>query len=102
MTYINITETTKNIPGMDIQAAMFGNFIRVIRGSGKEVIPCNQITINPHAIYDITDNGHAIIITKANGWCCTKEQYDEIMSEGNRILNDIFGDIFAKIDTIGK
>ena len=93
--YIDITEKTKDIPGRDIEAAMLGEkFIRIIRGNGKEVIPCNSIKISRHGIYNITDHGNRITITTGNGWTCTQEEYDDIISSGHEILNNIFGDIF--------
>lgn len=94
--YIDLTKNTKNIPGMDIEAAMLGKFIRIIRGNGKEVIPCGNIKIDKYAIYDIEDCGNSITITKGNGWCCTQKQYDDIMTGGRKVLDDIFGDIFEK------
>lgn len=100
--YIDLTNNTKNIPGMDIEAAMLGTkFIRIIRGNGKEVIPCGNIKINKYAIYDIEDCGNSITITKGNGWCCTQKEYDDIMTGGRKVLDDIFGDIFKKIDEAG-
>lgn len=99
--YINITKNAKNIPGMDIESAMIGKFIRIIRNDKKELVPCNQISINKYAIYDIVDYGTSITITKGNGWCCTQKEYDDIMTGGRKVLNDIFGDIFEKIDKAG-
>jgi hypothetical protein len=99
--YIDITKNTKNIPGRDIEEAMLGKkFIRIIRGKGKEVIPCNSIKINRYSIYNITDNGNRITITAGNGWTCTQKEYNNIINSGNEIINDIFGDIFEKTKNI--
>lgn len=95
--YIDITKNAKDIPGNDIESAMLGKkFIRIIRGNGKEVIPCNSIKISRHGIYNITDNGNRITITAGNGWTCTQEEYGNIINDGNEILNNIFGDIIEK------
>ena len=95
--YIDITKSNKNIHGRDIEAAMLGKkFIRVTRGNGKEIIPCNSIKISRHAIYDIKDCGNRITITTGNGWCCTQKEYDDIIKDGNKIIDDIFGDLFEK------
>ena len=99
--YINITKNANNIPGMDIESAMIGKFIRIIRNDKKELVPCNQISINKYAIYNIIDYGTSITITKGNGWCCTQKEYDDIMTGGRKVLDDIFGDIFEKIDKAG-
>ena len=93
--YIDIVKNNKDIPGRDIEEAMIGSkFIRIIRGAGKEVVPCNSIKINKHAIYDIKDCGNRITITAGNGWTCTQKEYDSIINDGNRIIDDIFGDLF--------
>lgn len=94
--YIDITKNSKDIPGRDIEEAMLGKFIRIIRGNGKEVIPCNSIKINRHSIYNIIDNGNRITITAVSGWTCTQEEYDNIINDGNEIINNIFGDIIEK------
>ena len=98
--YIDITKNSKDIPGRDIESAMLGKFIRIIRGNGKEVIPCNSIRINKHGIYNIIDNGNRITITTGNGWTCTQKEYDNIINGGNEIINDIFGDIIEKTKNI--
>lgn len=95
--YIDITKNNKDIPGRDIEEAMLGKkFIRIIRGAGKEVIPCNSIKISRHGIYNITDDGNRITITAGNGWTCTRDEYNNIINDGNKVLNDIFGDIMEK------
>lgn len=99
--YINIDDNTKNISGMDIETAMIGKFIRIIRNNKKELVPCNQIKISRHAIYKIEDCGNSIKITKGNGWTCTKEEYENIQTEGKKVFDEIFGDIFKKIDDAG-
>ena len=99
--YLNITNNTR-ISGMDIESSMLGTkFIRIIRNGKKEIVPCNQISINRHAIYNIEDCGNKIVISKANGWTCTKEEYETIQTEGKKVFDDIFGDIFRKIEEAG-
>jgi len=93
--YIDITKNSKDISGRDIEEAMLGRkFICINRGCGKEVIPCNSININRHGVYNITNNGNRITITAVSGWTCTQKEYDDIISSGHEILNNIFGDIF--------
>jgi len=98
--YIDITKNGKDIPGRDIEESMLGKFIRIIRGNGKEIIPCNSIKINKHGIYNIIDNGNRITITAVSGWTCTKDEYNDIINGGNEIVNDIFSDIFEKTKDI--
>ena len=98
--YIDITKNSKDISGIKIQKAVVGKFIRIIRGNGKEVVPCNTIKINEHAVYNIIDGGSKITISAGNGWTCSRDEYDTLISDGNKIIHDIFGDIMEKTKDI--
>lgn len=92
MTYINLT-IKKEFSGREIIAAKVGKFIRVIRSGKKELVPVSQIKINNSSIYRLADAGTVIKIYPGNGVSMTKEEYDNIMNHGKKLIDDMFGDI---------
>ena len=82
------------ILGKEIQAAKLGNFVHIIINGKKETVKVSQIDIDPTRVYKVVDCDGFIKIypTPNHGWKCSKEQYNDIIREGNRVINNMFGD----------
>jgi hypothetical protein len=92
MTYINLT-IKKEFSGREIIAAKVGRFIRIIRNGKKELVPVSQVKINDYSMYRLADAGTVIKIYPSNGVAMTKDEYNNIMSHGQKIIDDMFGDL---------
>ena len=97
--YINLT-IKKEFSGREIIDAKIGKFIRVIRNGEKVLVPVSQIKINDYQMYRLADAENIIKIYPGNGVAMTKEQYDDIMKHGQKIIDDMFGDLFKKTENI--
>ena len=99
MTYINLNEK-KEYSGREITDAKIGKFIRVIRNGEKVLVPVSQIKINDYQMYRLADAENIIKIYPGNGVAMTKDEYNNIMSHGQKIIDDMFGDLFKKTENI--
>lgn len=72
----------------------------VVRVNNVRVrIPLKKISNN--AIYSFKNNGNKIVMQHHNNsWGCSTETLNDIQKHGNEIINKMFGDIFADIDTV--
>ena len=91
-TYLNLT-IKKEFSGRDINSAKCGKFIRIIRNGEKVLVPVSQVKINNYQMYRLADAESVIKIYPSNGVSMTKEEYHDIMNHGNKIIDDMFGDI---------
>jgi hypothetical protein len=97
--YINLTER-KEFSGREITDAKIGKFIRIIRNGEKTLVPVSQVKINNHSIYRLADAENVIKIYPGNGVAMTKDEYNNIMSHGQKIIDDMFGDLLKKTENI--
>lgn len=97
--YINLT-IKKEFSGREIIDAKIGKFIRVIRNGEKVLVPVSQIKINDYQMYRLADAENVIKIYPGNGVAMTKEQYNDIMKHGQKIIDDMFGDLLDKTKNI--
>lgn len=97
--YINLNEK-KQFSGREINNAKIGKFIRIIRNDKKVLIPVSQIKINDYQMYRLADAENVIKIYPGNGVAMTKDEYNNIMSHGQKIIDDMFGDLFKKTENI--
>ena len=81
--------------GKQINAAKIGKFIHIILDGKKETVKVSQIAIEEGRVYKVVDCHGLIKLypTSNYGWTCSQEQYDTITKEGNRIIEDMFGDL---------
>lgn len=94
MNYIKIGKHS----GATITAAMKGTFLGIMTEDGKRLIKHNATVknIDPNKVYAVSvTNGTAKITAVANAWACPKQTYDEIMRDGNDIINRMFGDLMG-------
>lgn len=92
MNYIKIGKHS----GATIAAAMKGTFLGIMTEDGKRLIKHNSEEIDPNKVYAVSvTNGTAKITVVANAWACSKQTYDEIMRDGNDIINRMFGDLMG-------
>lgn len=97
--YINLNEK-KQFSGREINNAKIGKFIRIIRNDKKVLVPVSQIKINDYQMYRLADAENVIKIYPGNGVAMTKDEYNNIMSHGQKIIDDMFGDLFKKTENI--
>ena len=97
--YINLNEK-KQFSGREINNAKIGKFIRIIRNDKKVLVPVSQVKLNNYTIYRLADAEAVIKIYPTNKVAMTKEEYDGIMSHGQKIIDDMFGDLFKKTENI--
>ena len=91
-TYLNLT-IKKEFTGKDINSAKVGKFIRLIRNGEKVLVPVSQVKINDSSVYRLADAESVIKIYPTDKISMTKEEYNDIMNHGNKIIEDLFGDI---------
>lgn len=93
MRYIKVGRHSGEI----ISAAIKGNFVGIMNGTEKRLIKLNGPKIDTNKVYDlkIMPDGTAKITAVANAWACPKQTYDEIMRDGNDIINRMFGDLMG-------
>lgn len=97
--YINLT-IRKEFSGKEINSAKCGKFIRIIRNSKKTLVPVSQVKLNNSAMYRLADAEAVIKIYPTNKVAMTKDEYNDIMSHGKRIIDDMFGDLLDKTKNI--
>ena len=93
MTYVKIGKHS----GATIASAMKGTFLGIINEGKKTLVKLDKnYKIDNNRVYDIRiTNGTAKITAVANAWACPKQTYDEIMRDGNDIINRMFGDLMG-------
>lgn len=81
--------------GSQIKAAKIGKFIHIILDGKKETVKVSQINIENDRIYKVVNcDGFVKLYPTSNyGWSCSQEQYDTIMKDGHKIIEDMFGDL---------
>lgn len=94
------TTTTYLIPGKeysgsDIISAQKGKFIKINDGGNKKLVKRSMIKINTNGVYKLVyiPENNTCKLYPVNGWSCSKETYDNIMKDGKRIVDEIFGDL---------
>lgn len=97
--YVDLTKK-KQFAGKEINEAKVGRFLRVIRNGEKVMVPLGQVKINDNQQYILADTGDIIIVYPPDGVTITKETYDTIMSHGQEIIDELFGDIMNKTENI--
>ena len=97
--YINLT-IKKEFSGREINEAKCGKFIRIIRENKKVLVPVSQVKLNNYTIYRLADAEAVIKIYPTNKVAMTKDEYNNIMSHGQKIIDDMFGDIMKKTENI--
>lgn len=97
--YINLNEK-KQFSGKEINSAKCGKFIRIIRENKKVLVPVSQVKLNNYKIYRLADAENVIKIYPTDKIAMSKEEYNDIMNHGQRIIDDIFGDIMKKTENI--
>ena len=87
--------TTGEVLGAQIKKAKLGKYIHIIIEGKKETVKVSQIAIDPTRVYKVVncDGFIKLYPTHDHGWSCSQEQYDTIQKEGNRIIEDMFGDL---------
>ena len=93
MTYIIPNSNATEHSGKSIISATKGNFLGIIVDGKKKLIKKNNIKINEYSTYRINIEKDMVRISEGTGWCCSKDEYDAIMRDGNRVLNELFGDL---------
>ena len=82
--------------GRQIKAAKIGSkFIHIILDGKKETIKVSQIALEDNRMYKVVncDGFIKLYPTPNHGWTCSQEQYDTITREGNKIIENLFGDL---------
>ena len=85
--------------GKEIQAAKLGKFVHIIINGKRETVKVSQIDIDPTRVYKVVDCRGFIKLYPMpdHGWSCSQEEYNNIIREGNKVIDNMFGDIFRNL-----
>ena len=81
--------------GSQIKAAKIGKFIHIILDGKKETGKVSQFALEDNRMYKVVSCGNFVKLypTSNYGWNCSQEQYNTIVNEGSKIIENMFGDL---------
>ena len=94
----------KEYSGSDIIRAQKGKFIKINDGT-KKLVKRSMVTINPNGVYKLVyiPENKFCKIYPVNGWSCSRKEYEKIMKDGQKIIDDLFGDLLdIEVDPMKK